>query len=124
MLGALSHWLGRAIAPRKPNSKRGREPLRRGEAPVVEKLKLAAEKVGWDHPVVREVLQTLLGISRGAPGYRGRHVGVRLSAAREILHQLVGTPAEKGGSHGDGGGAVLGLLAQLRADRERERSDG
>jgi hypothetical protein len=96
---------GRAIALRKP---RKRQALRRGEAPVIAQLDLVAARLGWDHPIVREVIQTLLGISRGAVGYRGRHVGVRLSATRELLDRILGTPGEAGGGGGDDG--ALGEL--------------
>jgi hypothetical protein len=91
---------GRAIATRKP---RKRQALRRGEAPVIAQVELLAARLGWDHPIIRESVQTLIGISRGSPGYRGRYVGVRLSALREILDRLLGTPGESGRGGSDGG---------------------
>jgi hypothetical protein len=80
--GSDSHEVG-------PTTKR---PLKRGERALTEVLKKAIETFGEDNVVVQECVETLVKISRGT--IRGRYVGERLRATRELLDRLLGKPEQ------------------------------
>lgn len=71
-----------------------RDTLRRGEAGAVELARLACEKLGEDHPAVKAFMEILAAVARGDPGFSGRHVGSKLSAAVHSLEWLIGKPKQ------------------------------
>ena len=60
----------------------------------------------------REAMENLLKISRGAPGYRGRHIGDRLRATQMYL-EMVRDPG-KGGSGAAAQTGIIALVTHLR----------
>jgi hypothetical protein len=46
--------------------------------------------IGENDPAVRELLAMLAGIARGDPHLRGRHVGDKFRAIRELLDRRMG----------------------------------
>ena len=84
---------GGAIAGHYP--RRGREPLRKNERTGTELLRRAIRDLGEQDPIVQECQAMLLLIARGEVGYRGRYVGERLRAIRDLLDRIQGRPRER-----------------------------
>lgn len=78
--------------PRKPGSQRS--DLADNERKLIVALRDACEKFGENNPIVQEMLALEVYVARGAPRYRGRHIGDRLRAARDILDRMTGKPPQ------------------------------
>ena len=111
--------MGRAIATKGQNPDggpgtpvpRGPESFKKGEKKAILGLDAAAKRVGWDHPIVRECVETLIAIARGE--ITGRYCGERLRAVNALLDRLAGTPRQSapgGAEHSDVDAYLEGLL--------------
>lgn len=111
---------GRAIA-------RHTDPeFHRNERGAYKALARAAARVGYDHPIIRECVDSLVKIMRAEPGYSGRYVGARLGAIRELLDRLAGRPRESvptGSSYSDVDRYLSDLVAGEEDDDEDDAAD-
>lgn len=61
-----------------------------GERKGYDLARRAIEQLGEDDPLVQELLAMLLAVARGETGYKGRYIGDRLRAIRELLDRRLG----------------------------------
>ncbi len=109
----------RKASDEPPEEKRARtkHALFRNEQKAVKSVTEAIALYDESHPLVQDCLQTMIKISKGSPGYRGRYVGTRMRAISRIMDTLTGRPREAPpppGAEDESKSAIIALVEGLR----------